>query len=143
MAKRSLAEEEQGLNLTPLIDCVFLLLIFFMVTTVFKQPYTLQVQLPEATKASQIEEKKLVGTVTIDGRVEINRNIVTSGELESVLLREKQDTGSLTLILRTDQQTRHKHMLEMLEVAKRVGVEKIVLATDDQQVEVARDGAGD
>ncbi len=139
MAKRSLSEEEQGLNLTPLIDCVFLLLIFFMVTTVFKQPYTLQVQLPEATKASQIEEKKLVGTVTIDGRVEINRNIVTSGELETVLLREKQDTGSLTLILRTDQQTRHKHMLEMLEVAKRVGVEKIVLATEDQQVEISKE----
>jgi biopolymer transport protein ExbD len=139
VAKRSLSEEEQGLNLTPLIDCVFLLLIFFMVTTVFKQPYTLQVQLPEATKASQIEEKKLVGTVTIDGRVEINRNLVTSGELETVLLREKQDTGSLTLILRTDQQTRHKHMLEMLEVAKRVGVEKIVLATDDQQVEISKE----
>lgn len=139
MPKRSLSEEEQGLNLTPLIDCVFLLLIFFMVTTVFKQPYTLQVQLPEATKASQIEEKKLVGTVTIDGRVEINRNLVTSGELETVLLREKQDTGSLTLILRTDQQTRHKHMLEMLEVAKRVGVEKIVLATDDQQVEISKE----
>ena len=139
MAKRSLSEEEQGLNLTPLIDCVFLLLIFFMVTTVFKQPYTLQVQLPEATKASQIEEKKLVGTVTIGGRVEINRNLVTSGELETVLLREKQDTGSLTLILRTDQQTRHKHMLEMLEVAKRVGVEKIVLATEDQQVEISKE----
>tara|TARA_B100000676_G_C17765921_1_gene674092 strand:+ start:393 stop:812 length:420 start_codon:yes stop_codon:yes gene_type:complete len=139
VAKRSLSEEEQGLNLTPLIDCVFLLLIFFMVTTVFKQPYTLQVQLPEAAKASQIEEKKLVGTVTIDGRIEINRNLVTSGELETVLLREKQDTGSLTLILRTDQQTRHKHMLEMLEVAKRVGVEKIVLATDDQQVEIAKE----
>jgi len=139
VAKRSLSEEEQGLNLTPLIDCVFLLLIFFMVTTVFKQPYTLQVQLPEAAKASQIEEKKLVGTVTVDGRIEINRNLVTSGELETVLLREKQDTGSLTLILRTDQQTRHKHMLEMLEVAKRVGVEKIVLATDDQQVEIAKE----
>ena len=139
MAKRNLENEEQELNLTPLIDCVFLLLIFFMVTTVFKQPYTLQVQLPEAVKANQIEEKKLVGTVTIDGRIEINRNIVTSGELEAVLMREKQDTGSLTLILRTDQQTRHKHMLEMLQVAKRVGVEKIVLATDDQQVTVSQE----
>ena len=105
MAKRNLENEEQELNLTPLIDCVFLLLIFFMVTTVFKQPYTLQVQLPEAVKASQIEEKKLVGTVTIDGRIEINRNIVTSGELEAVLIREKQDTGSLPLILRNSNKT--------------------------------------
>ena len=108
MAKRKSFDEEQGLNMTPLIDCVFLLLIFFMVTTVFKQPYTLQVELPEAVKANQVEEKKLVGTITSDGRMEINRSIVSSSELESVLLREKRATGSLTLILRTDEQSRHK-----------------------------------
>ena len=123
--------------MTPLIDCVFLLLIFFMVTTVFKQPYTLQVELPEAVKANQVEEKKLVGTITSDGRMEINRSIVSSSELESVLLREKRATGSLTLILRTDEQSRHKYMLEMLAVAKRAGIEKIVLATEDQQIDVA------
>ena len=123
--------------MTPLIDCVFLLLIFFMVTTVFKQPYTLQVELPEAVKANQVEEKKLVGTITSDGRMEINRSIVSSSELESVLLREKRATGSLTLILRTDEQSRHKYMLEMLAVAKRAGIEKIALATEDQQMDIA------
>ena len=122
--------------MTPLIDCVFLLLIFFMVTTVFKQPYTLQVELPEAVKANQVEEKKLVGTITSDGRMEINRSIVSSSELESVLLREKRATGSLTLILRTDEQSRHKYMLEMLAVAKRAGIEKIALATEDQQMDI-------
>ena len=48
MPRRKSVYEEQELNMTPLIDCVFLLLIFFMVTTVFKQPYSLQVVLPEA-----------------------------------------------------------------------------------------------
>ena len=136
MPRRKSFDEEQKLNMTPLIDCVFLLLIFFMVTTVFKQPYTLQVELPEAMVATQVEEKKLVGTITADGRMEINRHLVQVGQLESVLLREKQGTGSLTLVLRTDKDARHKFMLEVLEVAKRVGVEKIVLATDDRQVEM-------
>ena len=138
MAKRKSFEEDQGLNMTPLIDCVFLLLIFFMVTTVFKQPYTLQVELPEAVEANQVEEKKLVGTITADGRMEINRNIVSSSELESVLIREKRGTGSLTLILRTDEYSRHKYMLEILAVAKRAGIEKIVLATEDQQIDVKK-----
>jgi biopolymer transport protein ExbD len=136
MAKRKSLYEDEGLNMTPLIDCVFLLLIFFMVTTVFKQPYTLQVELPEALEAVQVEEKKLVGTITADGRMEINRNVIQMGQLEQVLQREKQATGSMTLILRTDKETRHKFMLDILEVAKRVGVEKIVLATEDQQVEL-------
>ena len=138
MAKRNSFEEDQGLNMTRLIDCVFLLLIFFMVTTVFKQPYTLQVELPEAVEANQVEEKKLVGTITADGRMEINRNVVSSSELESVLIREKRGTGSLTLILRTDEYSRHKYMLEMLAVAKRAGIEKIVLATEDQQIDVVK-----
>ena len=131
MPRRKSVYEEQELNMTPLIDCVFLLLIFFMVTTVFKQPYSLQVVLPEAQQAQIVEEKKLVASITQDGRMEINRQLVTLDNLEQVLLREKEGTRSLTLVVRTDQETPHKYLLDLFEVAKRVGIEKIPLATED------------
>ena len=133
MLQRSSIEEEQedeDLNLTPMIDCVFLLLIFFMVTTVFKQPHTLQVELPEARKSTLVEEKKLVATITTDGRMEINRYPVTLADLPAVLRREKQTTRSLTLIIRTDKKTRHGLVLEVMEIAKRLDVAKVVLATE-------------
>lgn len=133
--RRKSLYEEQELNMTPLIDCVFLLLIFFMVTTVFKQPYSLQVVLPEAQQAQIVEEKKLVATITQDGRMEINRHLVTLDDLEQVLLREKEGTRSLTLVVRTDQETPHKYLLDLFEVAKRVGIEKIPLATEDLREE--------
>ncbi|MCY4602895.1 MAG: biopolymer transporter ExbD [Gemmatimonadetes bacterium] len=133
--RRKSLYEEQELNMTPLIDCVFLLLIFFMVTTVFKQPYSLQVVLPEAQQAQIVEEKKLVATITQDGRMEINRHLVTLDNLEQVLLREKEGTRSLTLVVRTDQETPHKYLLDLFEVAKRVGIEKIPLATEDLREE--------
>ena len=133
--RRKSLYEEQDLNMTPLIDCVFLLLIFFMVTTVFKQPYSLQVVLPEAQQAQIVEEKKLVATITQDGRMEINRHLVTLDDLEQVLLREKEGTRSLTLVVRTDQETPHKYLLDLFEVAKRVGIEKIPLATEDLREE--------
>ncbi len=129
--RRKSLYEEQELNMTPLIDCVFLLLIFFMVTTVFKQPYSLQVVLPEAQQGVIVEEKKLVASITQDGRMEINRHLVTLDNLEQVLLREKEGTRSLTLVVRTDQETPHKYLLDLFEVAKRVGIEKIPLATED------------
>ncbi len=119
------------MEITPLIDCVFLLLIFFMVTTVFKQPYSLQVELPEATQAQVVEEKKLVASITADGSMEINRHPVTLANLEQVLQREKEGTRSLTLVVRTDKETKHRHLLDLFEVAKRVGIEKIPLATED------------
>jgi biopolymer transport protein ExbD len=131
MPRRKSVYEEQELNMTPLIDCVFLLLIFFMVTTVFKQPYSLQVVLPEAQQGVIVEEKKLVASITQDGRMEINRQLVTLDNLEQVLLREKEGTRSLTLVVRTDQETPHKYLLDLFEVAKRVGIEKIPLATED------------
>ena len=133
MLQRSSIEEEQedeDLNLTPMIDCVFLLLIFFMVTTVFKQPHTLQVELPEARKSTLVAEKKLVATLTTDGRMEINRYPVTLADLPAVLRREKQTTRSLTLIIRTDKKTRHGLVLEVMEIAKRLDVAKVVLATE-------------
>ena len=114
-----------------MIDCVFLLLIFFMVTTVFKQPYSLRVELPEAREAQVVEEKKLVASIAADGRMEINRHPVTLETLEQILRREKESTRSLTLVVRTDQETQHKHVLDLFEVAKRVGIEKIPLATED------------
>lgn len=135
MPRRKSVYEEQELNMTPLIDCVFLLLIFFMVTTVFKQPYSLQVVLPEAQQGVIVEEKKLVATITEDGRMEINRHLVTLDNLEQVLLREKEGTRSLTLVVRTDQETPHKYLLDLFEVAKRVGIEKIPLATEDLREE--------
>jgi biopolymer transport protein ExbD len=126
---------EGGPDMTPLIDCVFLLLIFFMVTTVFKQPYSLQVVLPEAQQGVIVEEKKLVASITQDGRMEINRHLVTLDNLEQVLLREKEGTRSLTLVVRTDQETPHKYLLDLFEVAKRVGIEKIPLATEELRKE--------
>ena len=127
--------EEGEPDLTPLIDCVFLLLIFFMVTTVFKQPYILQVELPEARQAQVIEEKKLVASIAADGRMEINRHPVSLANLDQVLQREKQGTRSVTLVVRTDKETKHKHLLDLFEAAKRAGIEKIPLATEDLKTE--------
>lgn len=129
--KRASIEEDTELNMTPMIDCVFLLLIFFMVTTVFQQPYSLKVELPAARWAGVVDEKKLVATISADGQMEINRHPVALAELPSLLAREQQTTRSLTLIIRTDRETRHGLLLEALEIAKGLGIEKVVLATEE------------
>ncbi len=121
------------MELTPLIDCVFLLLIFFMVTTVFKQPYRLKVLLPLAIEAVIIEEKKLVATIDRAGTMEVNRFPVTPENLEGVLAREKEGVRVVTLIIRTDKDTGHGLVLDMMETAKRIGIQKIVLATEKKE----------
>ena len=67
--------------MTPLIDCVFLLLIFFMVTHAYSSnPTACRWSLPEAQQGVIVEEKKLVASITQDGRMEINRHLVDLGQ---------------------------------------------------------------
>ena len=131
--KRSQDHDDININLTPLIDCVFLLLVFFMVTTVFKEPFRLRVLLPEASRAGVVEEKKLVLTIDADGRMDVNGKLVTMEGLETTLEEEKERTRSLTLIIRTDKRTKHGFVLDAMEIAKRMGVKKIVLATEKKE----------
>ncbi len=134
--REPIAREEEGITLTPLIDCVFLLLIFFMVTTVFKEVRVLVIELPEARKSEVVEEKKLTVTIDKEGRFDVNGKLVGLGELESVLLQMHSESRSNTLIIQTDKLTEHRFVLDCMQAAKRIGIEKIVLATEKEKEEV-------
>ncbi|MYF93892.1 MAG: biopolymer transporter ExbD, partial [Gemmatimonadetes bacterium] len=90
MARRrqSLAEKagEFELNLTPMIDAVFLLLIFFMTTTVFVKATQLKIELPDSVHYDQLKsEKKLNLRISSEGQLEINGQLVAMGQLASWL----------------------------------------------------------
>jgi|TARA_A100001037_G_scaffold80644_2_gene72772 biopolymer transport protein ExbD len=120
------------LNLTPLIDAVFLLLVFFMVTSVFVKATQLKIDLPVATNYDQIEqEKKLNLLVSAEGQLEFNGKLVGMGELGSLLESERLRSGSGTLIVTADAQTPHGFVIDAMEVAVQSGIGKIDLETGE------------
>lgn len=132
--RRSLSEEanELELNLTSLIDAVFLLLIFFMVTTVFVKSTQLKIELPVATNYDRLEsEKKLNLRISVKGELEVNSRLVAMGELAGLLRAEKSRTGSSTLIITADAKTPHGFVIDAMEMAVQAGVEKIDVETED------------
>ena len=136
MAKRrqSLAEKagEFELNLTPMIDAVFLLLIFFMTTTVFVKATQLKIELPDSVHYDQLKsEKKLNLRISSEGQLEINGQLVAMGQLASWLEREKVRSGSSTLIITADADAAHGHIIDAMETATMVGVEKIDIETEE------------
>jgi len=133
-AKRSLVDEasKAEIELTPLIDAVFLLLIFFMTTTVFVRATQLKVELPQATHYDQLEpEKKLNLRVSAEGEIELNGKLTTIGELRTWLEGEKVRTGSSTLIITADADTPHGFVIDAMEVAVMAGVAKIDVETQE------------
>ncbi len=125
--------QERRMNLTPLIDVVFLLLIFFMVTTTFQKQARLKLELPEATpKAQQAENERVVITVTADGKVFVNNNQVHDNRRETLtnaLLLVVKDRRDMPVVIRADANAAHKNVVRVIDVLTRLGFKKTAIAT--------------
>jgi biopolymer transport protein ExbD len=130
------------LNLTPLIDAVFLLLVFFMVTSVFIKATQLKIELPIAANYDQIDkEKKLTLLISAEGQLEFNSQLVSMGQLASLIENERLRSGSGTLIVAADAQTPHGFVLDAMEVAVQAGISKIDLETGEERAVGAANAA--
>ena len=126
--------DNNDLNLTPLIDAVFLLLVFFMVTSVFIQATQLKIELPVAENYDQIDqEKKLNLLISAEGQLEFNSQLVSMGQLATLIENERLRSGSGTLIVTADSQTPHGFVLDAMEVDIQAGVSKIDLETGEDK----------
>lgn len=116
------------LNLTPLIDIVFLLLIFFMLTTQFIEEDGLGVRLPKASSAVDRQPDEVTVVLTADGRVHLKGQLLSAAEL-APRLRELIGPDT-TVVLRGDQRVSLQAAVEVMEQAKFAGADRIVVATE-------------
>ncbi|HDI51635.1 biopolymer transporter ExbD [candidate division KSB1 bacterium] len=117
-------------DLTPLIDCVFMLLIFFMVTTVFIKTKGLMVDLPKATAAEQAPGKDINVVIEKDGTLVINGEKVAWSKLDEALKTAKENLKSTNVVIQADRQIKHKLVVKVVDSAKGQGIEGIVFATE-------------
>lgn len=127
------SDEEDSINLTPLIDVVFLLLIFFMVSTTFTKETHLSVDLPEAN-AKLGEEKPQTIDIVIskDGSYSINGNVLVnqkSNTLEKALTQVADGDNTRPLIITADAATPHQAVVTAMDVAGRLGFVHLSIAT--------------
>jgi len=129
------AREEVFLNLTSLIDVIFVLLLFFVVTTTFSRPSQLKIDLPEASSgqaAQQSELKQLEVLVSADGQYEVNGQLLLNSDLESLmaaLQRESEGDNSLPLTLSADAKTPHQAFITAMDAAGKLGFAHLRITT--------------
>ncbi len=126
-------EETVEVNLTALIDVVFLLLIFFMVTTTFDRHAKLKVSLPEAsTKATQQQNSPVVLSIDAKGNYFINDRQVVNTSLETLKQALRKTIGEdrdIGLVLRADANTPHQFVVRAMDAASQLGLTKLSIAT--------------
>jgi|TARA_B110000090_G_C13229591_1_gene388037 biopolymer transport protein ExbD len=130
-------QRDNSINLTPLIDVVFLLLIFFMVTTTFTRETRMLISLPEAEAESIANEQKIVelvvskdGSYAVDGQSLINRDIKTiMAALKDASAGDKQ----IPLVITADALSTHQAVITAMDAAGRLGFETLNIATQQPQ----------
>lgn len=113
-------------DLTPLIDIVFQLLIFFLLTATFQDTPSFKVKLPKAKNTDVTQEaKSVVVTLGADGKYEIEGKVVDARELELRLCSSAQGGGSTGVSIKADESTPHKYVVEVMGLAKTCGLQKL------------------
>lgn len=127
-------EDEPEVNLTPLIDVVFLLLIFFMVSTTFEQQSQIQIELPEASAEPVTQEDEgLEILVDAEGHYFIGDQQVVNSELKTLKsaitksLGDRKQAPAVTV--RADARTPHQAVITVLDAASQLGITHVSLAT--------------
>ena len=124
-----------SLSMTPLIDIVFLLLIFFLVATRFAQEdRELDVLLPSASEAKPliVQPKELFVNVDKDGQFYVNGKIITAEEVEHVLRQAIADNPvSQSVIIRADRRVEFDYVVTVMNLCNRVGILDYTVSTQD------------
>lgn len=123
------SNESPEINISPLVDMVFLLLIFFIVTTVFVEETGVEVQKPKAASAQSLEKKSILLALTTDGRIVYGgREVRLSGlrGLVSRLLREQE----MPVIILADEQSRSGVLVDVIDECKLAGAKQVSIAAE-------------
>lgn len=124
--------EEIAINLTPLIDVVFLLLIFFMVSTTFTKETQLKVDLPQATTERVAQVDMLEVIIKADGSFAINDKALVNAQpktLRAALLKESDGDLTTPLKISADASTPHQAVITAMDVAANLGFSQLSLTT--------------
>ena len=136
------AQVEDSVNLTPLIDVVFLLLIFFMVSTTFTREARLEVILPEANAAPErFEPEQLAVTVDAEGHYAVNGQVLVDNQqrtLKAALIAVTGGDYTRPLVISADASARHELVVRVMDVAGQLGIVNLRIATSSNLAQSQR-----
>lgn len=132
MKLSSQQSQEPDVNLTPMIDVVFLLLLFFMITTSFVRESALQIDLPQATGEQSERQQPINIVISADGEVLVNEAPVaemTDAVMRRLLTEAAGDRDDPQIVISADAESAYQHIITAMDNAQQLGYHRITLAT--------------
>ena len=119
---------DQAIDISPLIDCVFILLIFFIVTTVFVEETGVEVDKPTAAAASQLEKNSILIAITAKGEIVFAKQDIGIGGVRPLVKRMIQKE-MLPVIIQADKEAKSWLLVKVIDEAKLAGAKTVNIAT--------------
>ena len=126
-------EEESEINLTPMLDVVFIMLIFFIVTAVFVKDPGVEIERPEAETYQQAGAGSIYVAVTPDDKIHIDREVVDPSEVRYAIERLHKESPEAGVVIQADAEARNELVIRVMDGAKAAGINNIILSAGKQQ----------
>jgi biopolymer transport protein ExbD len=130
---RGRARRQIFINITSLIDVIFMLLIFFAVSSTFLEQPGMKLELPAAQSADIAQIKSYILFLAEDGTMRLNEKPVTLDDLSKTLAAALPQMAEQSLTLFADKSVHHGNVVKVMDVARQVGVKKLVVATTPEE----------
>ena len=127
-SKRAFTEQPE-IQMTPLIDMVFILLIFFVVTTSFVSQTGLNIQRPQSTSSQILPHENITIEIDSNGRITIENQRVGLLSLKSLVQKRLRSEPKLTVVLEADKTLSLDRVVSVMDEIRAAGVDKVALAT--------------
>ncbi len=116
------------LNVTSLIDVMFLLLIFFMVTSTFRNQPAITLVLPRSATAADVVDTPVILFLTAEGDVYLNDSIIPGTELKARLVELHAKSDDDRMVLRADEEANHGDVVGLIDTIKQSGFTRVSLS---------------
>jgi len=117
------------LDIAPLIDIVFLLLVFFMLTSTFMVPEAIELELPESKSAQATDTKPIVVALNETGQIALNGEIIELDQLQSAIKPLIEESADTSITLKSDASTQVQQLLQVMDEIREAGGTNVALAT--------------
>ena len=123
--------EEADIDMTPMLDIVFIMLIFFIVTTSFVKETGIDVSRPQASTTERQERGNILIAITENGQIWIDRRQVDPRALRSNIERLHGENPQGSVVVQADAKSQNHLLVQVMDAAKAAGVNQIAIAAED------------
>lgn len=133
MARRSLAtqDSDEDVNVTPLLDIVFIMLIFFIVTSTFVKEPGVEIERPDAVTAEQRRLASIIIAISDEDEIWINKERVELDEVRTRVEQLRRENPKGTAVVQADQASKTRLLVEVVNQIRDTGISDVAVSTED------------